>query len=218
MTSECICLKLAPSWLATLPDLFLILMTFTINGTLPCSSHCVIKIQKLQHNLNRLAIEFSGRTLLYCVCFQNCASLNQGGGYHVFLDLVSVDHTSVWSEIDLLTHFKVDWSCWRNIILSLSTMVLKMLIFMFYQINFSGLECYIGLVDMIFKLATSPSLVSVLFPRNFRFDDSGGGGFYQFMIFFCLYFANKVNQDLKYIKVCYKLIWFSLQVLVKGFT
>ena len=85
-------------------------------------------------------------------------------------------------------------------------MVLKMLIFMFYKIHFSGLECYIGLADMILKLATSPSLVSVLFPSNFRFEDSGGWGFYQFMIFFCLYFANKVNQDLKYIKVCYKLI------------
>ena len=69
-------------------------------------------------------------------------------------------------------------------------MVLKMLIFMFYKINVSGLECYMGSVDMIFKLATSPSLVSVLFPSNFRFEGSGGGG-YQFMIFFAYILLTK---------------------------
>ena len=40
---------------------------------------------------------------------------------------------------------------------------------MFDKINMSGLECSMDDMDVIFKLATSPSLMSLLFPSNFRF-------------------------------------------------
>ena len=54
-------------------------------------------------------------------------------------------------------------------------MVIKMLIIlilMFDKANMSELECYMDGMDVIFKLATCPSSMSLLFPSNFRFKNS----------------------------------------------
>ena len=40
---------------------------------------------------------------------------------------------------------------------------------MFCKINMSVLESYMDEMDMIFKLATCPTLMSLLFRSNFRF-------------------------------------------------
>ena len=42
---------------------------------------------------------------------------------------------------------------------------------MFYKKNMSELECCKDGMDVIFTLATSPSLMSLLFPSNFRFSE-----------------------------------------------
>ena len=55
----------------------------------------------------------------------------------------------------------------RNLIISLSTMVLKTLILFFDEINIRELECCMDGLDVIFKLATSPILVLLLFPCSF---------------------------------------------------
>ena len=51
-----------------------------------------------------------------------------------------------------------------NLIISLSTMVLKIVILMFDKISMSELGCCMDDMDMIFKLATFPSLMS-FFPQ-----------------------------------------------------
>ena len=50
-------------------------------------------------------------------------------------------------------------------------MVLKILILLFNKENISQLECCIHGKNMSFKLATSPSLMPLLFPSNFRFQE-----------------------------------------------
>ena len=77
-------------------------------------------------------------------------------------------------EVNLTyTRYKVGWSNLRNLIMSFNPMVLKTLILMFDKINMSELECYMNGIGVIFKLATS-SLISILFPRNYRFQEQLG--------------------------------------------
>ena len=59
----------------------------------------------------------------------------------------------------------------KNLIISLSTIVLKMLTLMFGKINLSELKCCMDEMDVIFKLATSLELMSLLFPSNIRFSE-----------------------------------------------
>ena len=63
------------------------------------------------------------------------------------------------------TYYKIGWSYLLYLIISLSTTLPILLILMFHQISVSEQECWADKIDVIFKLPTSPSYMS-LFPLS----------------------------------------------------
>ena len=80
-----------------------------------------------------------------------------------FWDPLLVGHPSMWSEIDLVHGTKYVGHAWEISVVSLDTVVPKILILMFCKVNMKEFECCMDGIGVIFKLETSGSLMSLLF-------------------------------------------------------